>query len=178
MRFLIKLVVSVIVLSVMAAMALSVMSILAAIVVPSLGRMFDRPQGRAVPGIESTQGPFTQIVPNYVEVTPDAADFVPDIVKAQGYLSPVDSRTSLLLVGGMTTVLAVLGLIALCLTLTVMALRWLRGKNRPEPRQAHADEVRLIQELHRGFARMEERVEALETILLDNANARRERVAK
>lgn len=30
-----------------------------------------------------------------------------------------------------------------------------------------AEEARLIQELHRGLSRMEERVEALETIMLD-----------
>jgi phage shock protein B len=31
----------------------------------------------------------------------------------------------------------------------------------------NADETRLIQELHQGMARMEKRVEALETILMD-----------
>ena len=38
----------------------------------------------------------------------------------------------------------------------------LRGSERLQ-----AEEARLIQELHRGLSRMEERVETLETILLD-----------
>ena len=33
--------------------------------------------------------------------------------------------------------------------------------------QLNADETRLIQEMHRGLTRMEERIDALETILLD-----------
>ncbi len=33
--------------------------------------------------------------------------------------------------------------------------------------QLNADETRLIQEIHQGLSRMEERVEALETILVD-----------
>ncbi|MBI4772614.1 MAG: phage-shock protein [Deltaproteobacteria bacterium] len=33
--------------------------------------------------------------------------------------------------------------------------------------EAQAEETRLIQELHQGLLKMEERIEALETILLD-----------
>ncbi len=33
--------------------------------------------------------------------------------------------------------------------------------------QLNADETKLIQEIHQGLSRMEERVEALETILVD-----------
>ncbi len=40
------------------------------------------------------------------------------------------------------------------------------GKSRPNE-QTRAEETRLIQEVHQGLMKMEERIEALETILLD-----------
>jgi len=41
--------------------------------------------------------------------------------------------------------------------------------------QLNADETKLIQEIHQGLSRMEERVEALETILVDlERNKKRE----
>jgi len=42
-----------------------------------------------------------------------------------------------------------------------------RGGSFRHGEELQAEETRLIQELHRGLSRMEERVEALETILLD-----------
>ena len=44
--------------------------------------------------------------------------------------------------------------------------------------QLVADDTRLIQEIHRGLSRMEERVEALETILLDGEQNKQERKKK
>jgi phage shock protein B len=35
-------------------------------------------------------------------------------------------------------------------------------------RRAQSDEARIIQELYQGLSRMEERIEALETILMDS----------
>ena len=44
--------------------------------------------------------------------------------------------------------------------------------------QLVADDTRLIQEIHKGLSRMEERVEALETILLDREQNKQERKKK
>ena len=45
--------------------------------------------------------------------------------------------------------------------------------------QLNADETKLIQEIHQGLSRMEERVEALETILVDlERNKKREESEK
>ena len=50
--------------------------------------------------------------------------------------------------------------------LLLEALKILRGPSRGRESDA-AGEARMIQEIHRGLARMEERIEALETILLE-----------
>ncbi|MDR3090398.1 MAG: phage shock protein B [Desulfobulbaceae bacterium] len=42
-------------------------------------------------------------------------------------------------------------------------------------RETRADEARLAQELHQGLEKMEARIEALETILLENQNRKGER---
>lgn len=49
----------------------------------------------------------------------------------------------------------------------VWALKIITGNPARHRDEASADETRLIQELHRGLARMEERIEAIETLLLD-----------
>jgi phage shock protein B len=49
----------------------------------------------------------------------------------------------------------------------ISALKILKGDSTQRDKQSHAQETRLIQEIHHGLSRMEERVEALETILLD-----------
>ena len=41
--------------------------------------------------------------------------------------------------------------------------------------QLNADETRLIQEIHQGLSRMEERVEVLETILLDRKQTKKQK---
>lgn len=45
-----------------------------------------------------------------------------------------------------------------------LALQWM---SRRDQRQYDPDEARMIQELHHGFTRLEERIETLETILLE-----------
>jgi phage shock protein B len=47
----------------------------------------------------------------------------------------------------------------------LMAIRIVKGGGRTDRRQA-ADEAKMLQEIYQGLARMEERVEALETILI------------
>ena len=49
----------------------------------------------------------------------------------------------------------------------IVALKILKGASTQRDRQSRDQEARLIQEIHHGLSRMEERVEALETILLD-----------
>ncbi len=45
------------------------------------------------------------------------------------------------------------------------------GGSFSQSEQLNADETRLIQEIHQGLSRMEDRVNALETILLDREAA-------
>lgn len=40
------------------------------------------------------------------------------------------------------------------------------------PRESDADEARVIQEIHQGLTRMEERLEALETIMMEREEDR------
>ena len=49
----------------------------------------------------------------------------------------------------------------------IWALKIIAGGGPEKRDRVQAEETRLIQELHQGLLRMEERVEALETILLD-----------
>ena len=46
----------------------------------------------------------------------------------------------------------------------LLSIRLLKGKT---SRKDQADDSKIIQEIYQGLSRMEERVEALETILLD-----------
>lgn len=48
----------------------------------------------------------------------------------------------------------------------LLLLKMRRGTKKPAKAQDQ-DETRMIQEMYKGFERMEERVEALETLLLD-----------
>ncbi len=59
-------------------------------------------------------------------------------------------------------------IVLICLTLTLWkALRSDTSKNH---QRLDAEESRIMQELYRGMSRLEERVESLETILLDRAS--------
>jgi phage shock protein B len=49
----------------------------------------------------------------------------------------------------------------------VLSIKLLKGGS---SRKTQAEDSRIIQETYQGLARMEERVEALETILLDRKN--------
>ena len=49
----------------------------------------------------------------------------------------------------------------------IKALKIWKGITPEQSRQFQAEETRLMQELHQGLVRLEERVEALETLLLD-----------
>ena len=71
-----------------------------------------------------------------------------------------------------TGTLAVLLILAIPLlfiagTFALKALKILKGISPEQNQQLQAEETRLIQEMHRGLAKLEERVETLETLLLD-----------
>lgn len=75
------------------------------------------------------------------------------------------------------TVLLVLGipLVAVAGFFLVWAVKVATGGAGEKREKAMADETRLIQELHQGLKRMEERIEALETILFDRERKEREK---
>ena len=59
------------------------------------------------------------------------------------------------------------GLVAVTGGIFIKALEILKGNSSRQSKQLQAEETKLIQELYQGLARLEERVEALETILFD-----------
>jgi phage shock protein B len=63
--------------------------------------------------------------------------------------------------GGSVLSLAVLG------GTILMAIKIFKGGVSRKDQQRQADEARTIQEIYQGLSKMEERVETLETILLD-----------
>ena len=63
--------------------------------------------------------------------------------------------------GGSLLALAILG------STVLMAIKIIKGGISPRSRKLEAEETKAIQEIHRGLSRMEERVEALESVLLD-----------
>lgn len=50
----------------------------------------------------------------------------------------------------------------------LLAIRMIRGGVSPNDRQQRADEARMVQEIYQGMSELENRVESLETILLDS----------
>jgi phage shock protein B len=66
-----------------------------------------------------------------------------------------------IILGGVVLGLAVIG------STILMAIKLITGGVSRKSRTEQSEEARMIQEIYRGLTRMEERVEALETILLD-----------
>jgi phage shock protein B len=62
---------------------------------------------------------------------------------------------------GIVLALAVIG------STILMAIKIFKGGLSRKKQKYQADEARMIQEIYQGLSRMEERVESLETILLD-----------
>ena len=65
-------------------------------------------------------------------------------------------------------VLVPLAALALLGALVVAAIRAWRGSPPKHSKQNRDEETRLIQEIYQGLSKMENRVEALETIMLDH----------
>jgi phage shock protein B len=63
--------------------------------------------------------------------------------------------------GGTVLALAIIG------STILMAIKIIKGGVSRKNQNFQADEAKMIQEIYKGLSRMEERVEALETIILD-----------
>ena len=63
--------------------------------------------------------------------------------------------------GGTVLCLAIIG------STILMAIKIIRGGVSRKGQQYQADETKIIQEIYQGLLKMEQRVEALETIILD-----------
>jgi phage shock protein B len=63
--------------------------------------------------------------------------------------------------GGTVLALAIIG------STILMAIKILKGGVSRKGQRLESEEARMIQEMYQGLSRMEERVEALETIILD-----------
>jgi len=66
-----------------------------------------------------------------------------------------------IVIGGILLALAIIG------STILMAIKILKGGLSRKGQRLQAEETRMIQEMYQGLSRMEERVEALETIILD-----------
>jgi len=86
-------------------------------------------------------------------------------------MSPIELIIVLVaVVGGLAIPLLVLLLPAIII---LGVIRLLRGPVAKENKEASAEETRIIQELHRGLLKMEERVEALETLVVEDHEERK-----
>lgn len=50
----------------------------------------------------------------------------------------------------------------------ILVIRMVKGGLSPDERQAKNEEARMIQEIYQGLSSMEQRVDALETILMEH----------
>ena len=69
--------------------------------------------------------------------------------------------------GGLILALAVIG------STILMGLKIIRGGAISRGQKEETDETKMVQEIYQGLADMEDRVEALETILLDREKDRK-----
>ena len=70
--------------------------------------------------------------------------------------------------GGSVLVVAIIG------STLLMAIKILKGGLSRKGQRVQSEEARMIQEIYQGLSRMEARVEALETIILDRERKDRE----
>ena len=69
---------------------------------------------------------------------------------------------------GLLFIAPVIALAVICGTV-LLAIRIIKGDSARGGQRREVDEAKMIQEIHQGLSRMEERIEALETIMLDRA---------
>jgi hypothetical protein len=70
---------------------------------------------------------------------------------------------------GSIMILAIIG------STILMGLKIIKGGATRKGQKSQSDEAKITQEIYQGLARMEERVEALETIIIDREKGRKER---
>ena len=70
---------------------------------------------------------------------------------------------------GSVLILAIIG------STILMGLKIIKGGATPRGQKSQSNEARIIQEIYQGLARMEERVDALETIIIDRERGRKEK---
>jgi len=75
---------------------------------------------------------------------------------------------TVIILGGIVLALAVIG------STILMGLKIIKGGASPSGQKTQTDEAKIIQEIFQGLGRMEERVEALETILLEREKERKD----
>lgn len=69
-------------------------------------------------------------------------------------------------------VFIVIGIPIICVTLIVLA-KILKGSNSSgSSASGHADDLKILTELNRNLSRMEERIEALETIIIERQKSK------
>ncbi len=66
-----------------------------------------------------------------------------------------------IILGGSVLILAIIG------STILMAIKIFKGPTSKKGQQNETDEAKMIQEIYKGLSLMEERLEALETIILD-----------
>lgn len=71
------------------------------------------------------------------------------------------------MIGNMLILATIFGGISLIIVAFFWGIRSLKGGGRGASKQQLEEETRIIQELYQGLTKMEERIEALETILLE-----------
>ena len=69
---------------------------------------------------------------------------------------------------GLIFIAPVIALAVICGTV-LLFIRIIKGDSARGGQKREVDEAKMIQEIHQGLSRMEERIEALETIMLDRA---------
>jgi phage shock protein B len=69
-------------------------------------------------------------------------------------------------------------LVAVIGGLVIGAIKALKGGSSKKSRAAEAEEAKLMQQIHAGLARMEQRIETLETLLFDSGKNASERARK
>ena len=69
--------------------------------------------------------------------------------------------------GGAILILAIIG------STILMAIKMIKGGMTKKGQRIHRDEAKMIQEIYQGLSRMEQRIEALETIILEQERKER-----
>ncbi|MBI5093150.1 MAG: phage-shock protein [Candidatus Hydrogenedentes bacterium] len=74
-------------------------------------------------------------------------------------------------VGELTILVVIVLIFGLPVLIVIGLVRLLMNGGSRRSRETDAEETRIIQEIYSGMARLERRVESLETILLDSSGA-------